>query len=246
MAAVRSPIKVNNQVADGYHSIINLLIFITMNQSKLTVAEFLFQCRLRINNSINDEQIQTRVATMGYTAERFETCIVLLDESDNLCKQFEKEYGEVEQAFATRNAEREKADKVYLRHLAVARIALKDDKAAQVALRLSGRRATSLSGWILQGDTFYNNLLSNDSWLAKMSEFNTDREALTQGQQLINNVASYADVIMREKGDAQNATKLRDAKLEELAEWVNDYETIARLALADSPQLLEKLGIVVK
>lgn len=217
-----------------------------MNYSRLTVAEFLFQCRLRIKNSLEDEQIQSSVAPMGYTAERLETGKVLLDESEHLCEQFDKEHGEVEQAFATRDAEREKADKEYQKHLAVARIALKEDKAAQVGLHLNGRRATTLSGWLAQNSTFYKNLLANEAWMAIMANYNTTAEALSAGLQLTQNVANYADVILREKGDAQNATKQRDAKLEELAEWVNDYESIAKLALSDSPQLLEKLGIVVK
>lgn len=217
-----------------------------MNMSKLTVAEFLYQCRLRIKNSIEDQSIQSAVAPMGYTTERLETGDVLLDESEQLCDSFEKEHGEVAQAFANRNKEQEKADKTYRIHLAIAVIVFKNNNAAQAALLLAGRRASTLSGWIRQCNSFYNNLLSNPEWLAQMSTYNIDEEALKAAKQLVANVANFADVIMREKGEAQNATKLRDAKLELLAEWVNDYESIARLALADQPQLLEKLGIVVK
>lgn len=217
-----------------------------MNYSKLTVSEFLFQCRLRIKNSIEDPKIKEAVSLLGYTEERLGTGDELLNQSEQLSEQFNKEYGEVEQAFITRNREREKANAVYLKHLAVARIALKEDKAAQIALKLNGRRATTLSSWLNQCSTFYNNLLNNESWMNAMAGFNASSEALSNGLQLVQNVANYADVIMREKGDAQNATRLRDAKLEELAEWINDYETIARLALAENPQLLEKLGIVVK
>ncbi len=217
-----------------------------MNMSKLTVAEFLYQSRLRIRNSIEDSSIQSAVAQLGYTPERLETGEILLTESEQLCKVFEKEHGEVAQAFANRNSEREKANKTYKIHLAIAIIVFKNDKAAQTALQLSGRRATTLSGWIQQCNNFYSNLLANPDWLAEMNKHSISEEALTAGKQLIANVASYAEVIMREKGDAQQATKERDAKLEELAEWVNDYVSIAKLALADSPQLLEKLGIVVK
>jgi len=50
----------------------------------------------------------------------------------------------------------------------------------------------------------------------------------------------------RETGEAQNARDMRDTKLEELDDWCSKYQAVVELALADSPQLLEKLGIVVK
>ena len=53
-------------------------------------------------------------------------------------------------------------------------------------------------------------------------------------------------MILREKGDAQQATLIRDNKIDVLSEWVRDYETIAKIALMDQPQLLEKLGMIIK
>ena len=79
-----------------------------------------------------------------------------------------------------------------------------------------------------------------------LAEYNITEEQLKNGLIHIEMVENYADVIMREKGDVQNATKERDAKLEELSEWINDYELIAKIALKAQPQLLKKLGIVVK
>ena len=79
-----------------------------------------------------------------------------------------------------------------------------------------------------------------------LAEYNITEEQLKNGLIHIEMVENYADVIMCEKGDVQNATKERDAKLEELSEWINDYELIAKIALKAQPQLLKKLGIVVK
>ena len=50
----------------------------------------------------------------------------------------------------------------------------------------------------------------------------------------------------KEIGEAQNATEARDKKFDELAKWVSDLRAVARVALTDSPQQLEKLGILAR
>jgi hypothetical protein len=48
------------------------------------------------------------------------------------------------------------------------------------------------------------------------------------------------------RGQAQEATRLRNEKLDELNDYTTELKAIAELALEGQPQLLEKLGIVVR
>jgi hypothetical protein len=43
-------------------------------------------------------------------------------------------------------------------------------------------------------------------------------------------------------GEAQEATRLRDARLDELDEWMSDFKVVAQVALKENDQWLEKLG----
>ena len=47
----------------------------------------------------------------------------------------------------------------------------------------------------------------------------------------------------KEKGNAQDATKARDTKFDALDTWMADFRAIARVALDEHPQWLEKLGL---
>lgn len=217
-----------------------------MNKSKLTISELLYLCSIRINNSINDQDILSVVSAYGYTKEKLSEGQKLVGEAEKLTLAFDKEYGEVNAAFDSRDAQREKANINYMRYLNISKVAFKNDAAAQVALQITGRRAPSISKWLTQTKSFYNNLLANTEWMQSMSTFGISSDMLNTGLNEILEVEKMTEQTMREKGDAQSITIKRDQKLDELYEWVSDYEDIAKVALDGNEQLLEKLGIIVK
>ena len=49
-----------------------------------------------------------------------------------------------------------------------------------------------------------------------------------------------------EKGQSQEATRLRNAKMEELEDYCYELKTLATIALEDQSQLLKELGILVR
>lgn len=217
-----------------------------MNKSKLTISDFLHQCNLRIMGAMNDETILASVSGLGYNAERLNAGKVLLEEVIVLNQKFVKENAELAQAYDLRNKEREEADSLYIKYFTLAKIAFAHDSAAFVALHLNARTTPSLNGWLSQTKNFYTLLLQNQKWTDSLQAFNVSRQDLEAGLKEVLDVEAAASVILKEKGEAQDAVDKRDAKLDELNRWINDFESVARLALAASPQQLEKLGIVVK
>jgi hypothetical protein len=217
-----------------------------MNTSDLTIEQILYQSKLRINNSLNDAAILGAVSPFGYTDVKLNEGADLLSVATNLDETQKREYGEVEAAQSAYETQRKAAHGNYMTMLAICKIAFKKDLKAKSTLDLTGRRATTISGWLKQTTGFYRAILANDEWKTALLGFGQTEKKLKEQLADVEAVSSALETKKKELGDAQNATQERDAKIEELVEWVGDYEVIARIALADKPQLLEKLGIVVK
>lgn len=216
-----------------------------MNSSKLNADEILFQSGLRINNSLTDAQILNAVTPYGYNEARLTEGSGLLAEATTLVETQKKEYGDVDAAQDVFDRKRKEAHGQYIDILSICKIAFKKDVQAISTLDLTGSRASTISGWLKQTRSFYRALLANEDWKAALAVYGQTEEVLQAQLSVIEEVAVASETKKKEMGDAQNATKQRDDKLEELAEWINDYEVIAKIALAKTPQLLEKLGIVV-
>nr|WP_321357374.1 hypothetical protein [uncultured Draconibacterium sp.] len=217
-----------------------------MNTSDLTIEEIIYESGLRINNSLSDAKVLNAVSPLGYTEAKLNEGATLINAANDLVETQKREYGEVDAAQEAYEMQRKKAHKSYMVILAICKIAFKNDVKAISTLDLTGRRATTLSGWLKQTRNFYHAILANEEWKTALANYGQTEDILTGQLAAIDAVAEASEATKKEMGDAQNATQERDEKIEELVDWVSDYEVIARIALADKPQLLEKLGIVVK
>ena len=217
-----------------------------MNTSDMSIEKILHESRLRINNSLSDAKILNAVSAMGYPETELNKGATLLGEATTFVDDQKREYGELDAAQAGFETERKTANTAYMNTVRIGRIAFKNDVKATSTLELNGRRARTISGWLKQTLGFYRAILANDEWKAALAVYGQTEEILMAQLTAVEGVGTASETVKKEKGDAQNATLERDEKLEELAEWVNDYEVIARIALVHKPQLLEKLGIVVK
>ena len=69
---------------------------------------------------------------------------------------------------------------------------------------------------------------------------------LTQNQASIEALIALRNRRIRMKGEAEEATHNRNLRIQALRAWLKEFYGIARIALQDSPQLMEVLGVMVK
>ena len=99
---------------------------------------------------------------------------------------YKKEKGEQKEATKEMENAWEAAADAYMPVLQIGRkLVFKNDAKAVVSLQLSGKRKTSLSGWIGQARAFYSNLLANPDWVARMAVYSFDETKLKAGLALV-------------------------------------------------------------
>jgi len=93
---------------------------------------------------------------------------------------------------------------------------------------------------------FYNSLLLESGILEKLAKYNFTIERLTAEKQELEGLLRLRTRATLEKGQAQEATRQRNQKLEELEDYCGILKAVVIIALADRPQLMESLGILVR
>jgi hypothetical protein len=214
---------------------------IKLNES---IDEFIANSKLLTNNSLNDETIKQAVALFGYDENKLTGAQNLIASVTGLHELQIKEYGDQYQAQDEFQIKRKDAHTSYMDLLTIARIALSNNVGAQQSLGLNQARKKSYSGWLGQALQFFNNLISNPDYTSAMEIYGQTIEKIQMTKKGISDTQSFSEKHKIEKGEAQQATQARDAKIDELNQWVSDYKKIARIALKSKPQLLEKLGIL--
>lgn len=211
-------------------------------KARLSIAEQLLAAQIAIDGSMADAEILTAVSPFGYPLERFQAARALYEEAGTLMNVQKREYGEQYGATQAMEAAWEAANAAYTVTLKIARIAFKNDPDARQSLMLGGVRKRSFYGWLEQVFALYGNMIGHADSMAAMAPFGYDQAKLEAEAALVEAARAANLAQEREKGEAHAATRARDAKLDELNEWVADYKVIATIALSTDGQKLEGLG----
>lgn len=217
-----------------------------MANLKNRIDEFLLAAQVMIENSLADPVVKEALATYGYSGETLAAGKTLYEETIALQNTQKKEYGDQVAATSELNDIWETADQQYMKTLKIARIAFQDHPKADRAVMLFGRRKESLSGWLAQAQIFYANILNDADLMDSLVKYGYTTEKIQQESTLLNQIAAKNQEQRKEMGEAQASTQARDKKIDELAKWVSDLRAVAKVALADDPQQLEKLGILAR
>jgi hypothetical protein len=210
--------------------------------ARQSIAEQLNSAQVALDNARNNADILALLSEYMYDLDRLNEGAALLVSAQDLNETQEREYGEQFTATDTFDEAWAAAALLYNQQVALARVALKNKRGAQASLALDGRRKRTLSGWLEQANLFYKNAMADPSIMTELAKVGLSQAKIEAGWNLVKSVEATNTVQEKEKGEAQQATIVRDQALEVLDDWLEDFETIAGIALADQPQLLESLG----
>lgn len=200
-----------------------------------------------MNGAVNSEEIMSCLENYGYSIERINSeGIQPLADVNRLFAMQQKEYGEQYDANAAAMQLVDVVRTEYMEHLRIGRIALKGFPGALHSVSASGSRSRSITGFLKEARGFYINMLDQPRLQEAMARFNVSAEKLEAGLRRVEEVEKAYQAFLKEKGEAQDATIVRDTAFDQLYGWYSDFRAIARIALAGRPQLLEQMGFVVK
>ncbi len=207
-----------------------------------TINGFLEKTNTALTNARLPE-VAVLLAARGYSDNDISVGMGAADALRRLNELQQAEYGDQYEATKRYNDARSLVHENYMDHLELARLVFRKDPDAKAALGLRGTRAKSQSGYAGQGFLFYDNALNNVAFLTALGKKGITLEELSLGQAAFRNLQTLTAAQQKETGEAQAATRRRDAAYDDLSEWMSEFYSTAKIALRKNPQMMEKLGI---
>ncbi len=211
-----------------------------------SIEEQLKLAKIAIENAISQSDLAGPLALKGYDAPEMAAAQTLYANAEALYLAQKDKYGSKVGAKDDFDALRAEIEDDYNDHVELARIALRHNRGDLEKLQMNGKRKQSISGWLAQAKAFYTNSLGSADIMAALAKKGVAQIDLEGTQAKIVELEKKEATKFQMRGQAQSATADRDNAIDELLTWHKDFIDTARVTFRKNPQLLEKLGIVVK
>ncbi|NIM81503.1 MAG: hypothetical protein GTO20_22170 [Candidatus Aminicenantes bacterium] len=209
-----------------------------------TMSERLVSAKLSLTNALADDYILSQLSLLGLDETRLNEGMGLYQTAEQLYQKQKREYGEQYEATKAVEALWQEARKEVNMYVTVANLMLDDSPSLRNMLGLHESRKFSLPNWITWAKVFCINAMQSTEVMEKFAGFSVTMEKLQAALQKVEQLESANAKQEAEKGEAQQATRDRDAAFVELDKFMYMFNKIARAVLVDKPEYLEKLGIL--
>ena len=208
-----------------------------------TMEKILEQARITLSNAASDPQLLTSLSAYGYGSEKLQEGMALYElarvsvQAQNNAR-FNK--AKTQQAFQKTC----KLAQVHYRNdLNIARIALKDHADAQVLLQLNSKSGKTFAARHAQAREFYFGLRNKPELQPLVEGAGLTIERINRGIQYLETIDAVRLQQHNESGSVKDTKQERNAAFQALAGWMATFRTIARVAFADQPAKMIRLGL---
>lgn len=133
---------------------------------------------------------------------------------------------------------------VYMPHVHLLRARYRKEPTVLARLGLDRPRVRGFAGWVRQAHYLYDNLLADAALAADVEAKGLPTADATAARDALVALAQTDSSQENRKGLAQQSTRDRDALARAFADWLAEFRDLARVALAEQPEWLERLGIL--
>lgn len=210
---------------------------------KSTIAQQLNLAQVAISNTLGDSEIQGLVADFGYTAAKIREGQATHRNALAAVNAQTASEGAQKTATARADAGRKTAILAYQSLAKVARAIFGSDRAKLATLGLIGGMPLPTAEFITAGYSLFDNAAGSAEIKTELAGYGYNDARLASERAKL---AAFDDANQAQEaamGAAQQSTQEQLIAMRNMNAWVNQYLKIAKVALHDKPQLLEKLGI---
>jgi len=209
-------------------------------------AKYLEQCRVTLDNAVNQPEILRLMSAVGYGLEVIEEGKTEWMDARQAYDANQREGNESSVASHAFRAQRKELNGFFRRDRNLAKVVFKYDGVTAARLGIAESVPRPYVRWIETVKKFYTNSLADTLVQSQLLRLEITADRLSEGAARVTALEEVRSVYMKEEGESQDATKLKDVAMEKLEDWMQDFYAVAKVALRDRPQLAESLGKLVR
>jgi hypothetical protein len=214
--------------------------------AKSTIASKLNAAQVAISNSLSDNGMLKLLAEYGYTAARLKEGQKLYEAARQAVNVQKNLAGEQQFKTSEVNKITKGAYDAYQALAKTARAIWLRDKHRLAALGLTGKMPKTTAGFLAAAYTLFDNASTDADAAKSLSDYGYTKAKLASERAKIMAMDKMNQIQEAAKGEAQNATRDQNKALKALDEWLARFVKIARVALRNKREYLEKLGVLAR